>query len=75
MVTREVDQSYLERPVGSFLVHIEALDGYGQPRVFSLAHVRESGVVMDLPDAYELSSENVGGGYDAVGFTDLGEKQ
>jgi len=75
MVTREIDQSYLEHPVGVSLVHLEAFDGYGQPRVFSIAHVCKPGMVMDLPDAYKLPPENVGGGYDAVGFTDLGEKQ
>jgi len=30
---------------------------------------------MNPPDVYELSSESVGGGNDAAGLTDLGEKQ
>jgi len=75
MLTREVDQRYLEHPVGIPLIHPEAFDSYGQPRVFSIAHVCEPGVVMDSPSSYELPSENVGGGYDAMGFENLAEKQ
>ena len=75
IVTSEVDQKYLEHSVGFPLLHLETFDGYGQPRVCSLAHLCEPGVAMDPPDAYELPLENVGSRYNAMGFANLGEKQ
>jgi len=43
-------------------------------QVFSGAHVCESTVGYNSPDAYELMSKNIRDGYDSVGFADLGEK-
>jgi len=59
MTMREVDWGYLESPVGIPLVHLEALDCHGEPQVFSAAYVCEPPVVLNPPDAYELSSENI----------------
>ena len=75
IVTSEVDRKHLEHSVGIPLVHPETFDGHGQPQVCSLAHLCEPGVAMDSPNAYELPLKNIGGGYDAVGFANLGEKQ
>jgi len=67
----EVDQKYLEHLVGVPLVHLETLDGHGQSQVFALAHVCKSTVVVIPPNAYELLSKDIRGGYDATGFANL----
>ena len=41
---REVDLRYLVNPIRAPLIHLEALDGYVAPRIFSLAHVCEPAV-------------------------------
>ena len=71
----EVNQAHLENRVRIALVRLEMFDGHGGPRVFSIAHVCGPTMIADLPDAYELPLKNIGGGYDAVGFADLREKQ
>jgi len=70
-------KGYLECPVGITLVRPEAFDGDGELefRVFSITHVCKPALVVNPPDADELSLKHIGGGYDAAGFADLGEKQ
>ena len=70
----KIDQRYLENLVGVTLVHLEVLDGDGTSRVFSVAHVCESTVVVNTSDVYDLVLENIRGGYDTLGFADLGKK-
>jgi len=65
---------YLENTLVIPLVDLEAFDGHRTSRVLSVTHVCKSTMVADPLHAYELQSNNVRGGYDAVGFADLGEK-
>jgi hypothetical protein len=44
------------------------------PQVFSFAHIRKPTAVADLPHPNEFLSKEIRGGYDAIGFADLGKK-
>jgi hypothetical protein len=55
----DVGCKYLENTVGISLVHLETLDGHGGSQVFSVAHVCEPTVVVNVPDAYEVVLKDV----------------
>jgi len=65
---------YLENALVVPFVHLEAFDGHRTSRVLSITHVCEPTMIANLLRAYELLSNNVRGGYDTVGFADLGEE-
>ena len=67
----EVDQRYLESSVG-IPVHPEGFDGHRGSQVFSVTYICKPAAAANLPKAYGLLLNNVGGGYDAMGFADLG---
>jgi len=69
-----VDEMYLENTLVIPLVHLEAFDGHMTSRVLSVTYVCKPTIVADPLHAYELLSNGVRGGYDTVGFADLGEK-
>jgi len=71
---RGIDCRYPKIPIRIPIVHLETLDGHRESQVFSGAHVCESTVGYSSPDAYELMSKKIRGGYDFVGLADLGEK-
>jgi len=77
VVTCNVDQRYLEYPIGIPLIRFEAFNGDGEleVRVLPIPHVREPAAAMNSPDAYKLLPENVGCGNDPACFADLGEKE
>ena len=68
------DQKYLESPIGIPLIRPEMLDGHRAPLIFPIAHICKPTAVVDTPHVYQARSEKIRGGYDSMGFADLGKK-
>jgi len=73
-VMHKIDERYLENTLVIPLVDLEAFDGHRTFQVLSVTHVCKSTMVANPFHAYELPPNNVRGGYDTVGFADLGEE-
>ena len=74
MVMGEIDRRHLVNSTRARLIHLEALDGYVAPRIFSVAHVCKPSMETDLPNVQELLSKDVRGGDDPTCSAYLGEK-
>jgi len=59
MTICKVGGRYLENIAGITLVHLEVLDGHGTSQVFSITHICESTVVVNVSNVCDLALENV----------------
>ena len=55
----KINRRYLENLVWVTPVRLELLDGYGTSRVFSVAYICESTVVVNTSDVYDFVLENM----------------
>ena len=68
------NRGYLESPIRIPLICPEMLDSHRASLVFPIAHICKPTAVADTPHVYQVHSEKIRGGYDLMGFADLGKK-